>query len=103
MAQTMAKALWDSFTVHYGLLEKIVSDQERNFESKLIADLCKLMGTKKLRTSMYHPQMNGQCERFNSTLINMLGMLSQEHKSHWQGSIGATVPKILPWSSAPIS
>ena len=88
MAQTTAKALWDNFIIHYGLPEKILSDQGRNFESELIANLCKLMGTKKLRTSPYHQQVNGQCERFNSTLINMLGMLPPESKSDWKGSIG---------------
>ena len=55
IAQTMAKVLWDNFIIHYGLPEKILSDQGRNFESELIADLCKLTGTKKLRTSPYHP------------------------------------------------
>ena len=55
MAHTMDKALWDNFIIHYGLPEKIISDQGRNFESSLIANLCKLMGTKKLRTSWYHP------------------------------------------------
>ena len=42
---------------------------------ELIALLCKLMGIKIVRTSLYHPQTNGQCERFNSTLINMLHTL----------------------------
>ena len=55
-AQTMSKTLQDNFIVHYGLPEKFLLDQGRNFESKLIADLCKLMGTKKLRTSPYHPR-----------------------------------------------
>ena len=31
MAQTMAKALWDNFIVHYGLPEKILLEQGRNF------------------------------------------------------------------------
>ena len=91
MAQTMAKALWDSCIVHYGLPEKILLDQGRNFESKLIADLCKLTGTRKLRTSPCHPKTNDQCEKFNFTLINMLGMLPPEHMSDWKGSIGALV------------
>ena len=91
VAQTMAKVFLDNFIVQYGLPEKILLEQRRNFESKIIADLCKLMGTKKLRTSPYHPQMNGQCERFNSTLIDMLGMLPPEHKSNWKGSIGVLV------------
>ena len=42
--QTMAKVHLDNFIVHNGILEKILSDHGRNFESDLIADLCKLMG-----------------------------------------------------------
>ena len=71
--QMTAKTLWDKFIVHYGLPNKILMDQGWNFESQLVADLCELMGTWKIWTSPYHPQTNGQCERFNSTLINMLG------------------------------
>ena len=63
-AQTTTKTLWDKFIVHYGLPEKILPDQGRNFKSQVLADLCNLMGTQKLETSPYHPQTNGQCERF---------------------------------------
>ena len=87
----MAKVLWDNFIVNYGLLEKILSNQGRNFENELIPNLCRLTGSKKLRASLYHPQTNSQCKRFNSTFINMLGILPQEHKSDWKGSIGMLV------------
>ena len=49
------------------------------------------MGTHKLQTSPYHPETNGQCERFKSTLIGMLGTLSSEQKSNWKSSIWALV------------
>ena len=91
MALTTTKTLLDNFIIHYGLPEKILPDQGRNFESKLIADTCRLMGTKKLRTSPYHPQMNGQCERFNSTLSSILGTLPPKCKSDWRRSIGELV------------
>ena len=91
MAQTMAKTLWDKFIVHYGLPEKILTDQGRNFESQLVADLCELMGVQKIRTSPYRLQTNGQCERFNSTLINMLGTLPKEKKSEWKDHVGMLV------------
>ena len=86
-----AKTLWDKFIVHYGLPEKILMDQGCNFESQLVADLCKLMGTQKVQTSPYRPQTNGQCERFNSTLINMLGTLPKEKKLERKNHIGMLV------------
>ena len=56
-----------------------------------MADLCELMGVQKIWTSPYHLQTNGQCERFNSTLINMLGTLPKEKKSEWKDHIGTLV------------
>ena len=90
-AQATARTLWDKFIVHYGLPEKILLDQCCNFKSQLVADLCRLMGMQKIKTSPYHPKTNGQCERFNSTLINMLGMFPPENKSEWKNHIGMLV------------
>ena len=87
-AQATARILWDNFICHYGFPEKFISDQGRNFESDLIKELCKIAGVKKLHTTPYHPQGNGQCERFNSTLCNMLGTLSAEEKSDWKSYLG---------------
>ena len=91
MAATVAKTLWDKYFMYYGIPEKILSDQGRNFESSLIMELCKLTGIKKLRTTPYRPQTNGQCEKFNSTLINMIGTLPSEIKYNWQDHINMLV------------
>ena len=90
-AQMTAKTLWDKFIVHYGLPKKILTDQGQNFESQLVVDFCELMEVQKIWTSPYHLQTNGQCERFNSTLINMLGTLTKEKKSQWKNHIGTLV------------
>ena len=87
-AQATARILWDNFICHYGFPEKFISDQGRNFESDLIKELCKIAGVSKVHTTPYHPQGNGQCERFNSTLCNMLGTLSEEEKSDWKSHLG---------------
>ena len=55
-----------------------------------MADLCTLMWMQKIWTSLYHRQTNGQCKRFNSTLIGMLGMLPQR-KLEWKNHIGMLV------------
>ena len=89
--QTTAKTLWHKCIVHYGLPEKILWDQGQNFESQLVADLCTLMEMQKIWTSLYHLQTNSQCERFDSTLIGMLGMLPPEKKSECKNHIGMLV------------
>ena len=77
--------------MYYGIPEKILSDQVRKFESSLIAELCKLTGVKKLRTTPYRPQTNGQYKKFNSTLINMIGTLPSELKYNWQEHVNTLV------------
>ena len=80
-AKCMAQNLWDKFIVHYSLPEKILMDQGCNFESDLLKALCEIAQVKKIWTSGYHPQTNGQCKCFNTTLINMLGNLPEKPKS----------------------
>ena len=82
-AQVVAKTLWEHFFVHYGFPEKILSDQGHNFESQLISELCELTQIKKLRTTPCRPEGNGSYERFNRTLISMLGTLPEDFKSKW--------------------
>jgi len=90
-ARTTAKVLFENFFVHYGFPEKLHSDRGQNFLSKVIQRLCKIAGAKRARTTPYHPQGNGQCERFNQTLIKMLRTLESERKSDWKSAISALV------------
>ncbi|KAL6476237.1 hypothetical protein MHYP_G00147360 [Metynnis hypsauchen] len=89
-ARTVAKCLWDSFIVHYGFPEKLHSDQGPDFESKTIRELCELAGIHKVRTTPYHPRGN-PVERFNRTLLSMLGTLRTEDKTHWRDFVKTLV------------
>ena len=71
-APVVGNTFWEKFFVHYGFPEKILSDQGRNSKSNLIAELCKLVQIKKLRTTPYRLEGNGSCKRFNRTLIPMI-------------------------------
>ena len=77
--------------MHYGLPEKILSDQGCNFESRIMAELCEISKVKKLHTTYYRLQCNGQCDCFNVTLISMIGTLPIEAKSNWQEQLPALV------------
>ncbi|XP_030611439.1 uncharacterized protein LOC115798655 [Archocentrus centrarchus] len=81
-ATTVAKCLWEQFLVHYGFPERLHSDQGRDFESQTIKELCSLLGIHKVRTSPYHPRGN-PVERYNRTLLGMLGTLKDTEKRHW--------------------
>lgn len=76
-ASTVARVLWRNFFCRFGFPVKLHTDQGRNFESAIVKELCKCMGITKTHTTPYHPQGNGTTERFNRTLMNMLGTLER--------------------------
>ncbi len=66
-----------------GIPAEILTDQGTPFMSRLMADLCRLLKVKQLRTTVYHPQTDGLVERFNQTLKQMLRRVAAEDKRDW--------------------
>ena len=90
-AKTTAKILFDSFICHYGFPARFYSDKGRNFMSKTIKQLCLLADVEKSHTTPYYPIGNGQVERFNRTLLEMLGTLQPIQKADWKTYIPSLV------------
>lgn len=85
-AVTVAEKLVNEMFCRFSPPEQLHSDQGRQFESKLIGEVCKLLHIKKSRTTPYHPQCNGMVERFNRTLLDMLAT-TVNNQSDWDQCI----------------
>ena len=83
-AKTTAEAFHEHFITHYGIPTRIHSDQGATFESEIVKELCKITGMTKSRTTPYHPMGNPIPERFNRTLLDMLGTLEPSKKTDWK-------------------
>ena len=82
-ASTVANILLHKVFSRFGPPTVLHSDQGANFESNLMHELCDLMGIAKTRTSAYHPQCDGQVERQNRTLQDMLSKFVSNHADDW--------------------
>ncbi|KAJ8353404.1 hypothetical protein SKAU_G00209710 [Synaphobranchus kaupii] len=82
-AATTAERLVEEMFTRFGAPAELHSDQGRNFESQLMAEVCKRLGVTKTRTTPLHPQSDGLVERFNRTLATQLAILASQHQRDW--------------------
>ena len=82
-AKTAAQRLYQDFLLRYGIPAKLMSDQGGEFQNQIINELNDIIGITKARTTPYHPQSNGACERMNKTLLKMLRSLPENAKGQW--------------------
>ena len=64
-------------------MQRIHSDQGRQFEGKLYFEMCRFLQTEKTRTTPCHAMSDGMVERFNKTMVAMLSAYVNDHHTDW--------------------
>ena len=67
----------------HGVPESIVSDHDTKFTSTFWCEPHKLMGTKLLMSTAFHPQMDGATEQANSSIGKILRIIIQDDQKDW--------------------
>nr|XP_054757548.1 uncharacterized protein LOC129263671 [Lytechinus pictus] len=83
-AETVARAFVARWVAVFGAPTTITTDRGRQFESALFLSLTNLLGTKRIRTTAYHPAANGLVERFHRQLK---ASLKAHNKVRWTESL----------------
>ena len=88
-AETVARAFVNRWVSVFGAPDTITTDRGGQFESRLFAELAKLMGTTRVRTTSYHPAANGMVERFHRQLKSALK--AHNDPQHWSEQLPLTL------------
>ena len=82
-APQVAQLYFDTVFRHHGLSRVLVSDRDPRFTGKFWQSLFSLLGTRLSMSTAYHPQTDGQTERANRTLEDMLRAFVNIHHNDW--------------------
>jgi transposase InsO family protein len=82
-AQKYAELYIDRIVCLHGLPWTIVCDRGAQFVARFWEQLQESLGTKLIRSSAYHPQTDGQTERVNQILEDMLKACTIDCGKNW--------------------
>ena len=82
-AERFARTLVSELIGRFGCPLELHSDQGRNFESRMFKEVCDLLMNVRTRTTPYRPSANGQVERMNCTILQILRCFIQGQQEDW--------------------
>ncbi|WVZ96332.1 LOW QUALITY PROTEIN: hypothetical protein U9M48_041987 [Paspalum notatum var. saurae] len=85
--QDLAELFMARIICLHGVPKRILSDRGTQFTSRFWKKLHEAMGTKLDFSSAYHPQTDGQTERVNQILEDMLRACALSNKKSWDKSL----------------
>ena len=83
LAEGLAKLFRDNVWKLHGLPESIISDRGPQFAAGLMRELNRMLGIESKLSTAFHPQTDGQMERFNQELEQYLRMFIDHRQEQW--------------------
>ena len=90
-AKTIANIFAHQFVARWGPPKELHTDQGREFESKIFAELCNLTDVYKTRTTPFRPCSNGLVERYNRTIKDVISHFVSVDQRDWD--------QYVPWAT----
>ena len=90
-AQSVLTFIYEEIICRHGVPQIITSDRGSEFVNELIKALARVYKIHHIRTTAYHPQGNGQTERTNDTLKNILAKITPPKKGNWDHYLQSAV------------
>ena len=88
IAVDTARLFMDSVVRLQGVPRVIVSDRDTRFTSNFWKEICRLMGTSLAMSSGFHPQTDGQTERANRSIEEMMRAYVGRRQNDWDERLG---------------
>ena len=79
--------LWVKVFSWIGLPESIIGDRDSRLTASRMRELCKALGTRVISSTAYHPQTDGQSDKFHRALLSMLRAFVNKYHSNWESLI----------------
>jgi len=87
-ASTIERVLVKHVFLIWSQYFELLSDLGTEFENKIVSELCKLLGIRKIRSSGYRPQTSGSVENWHRTLHAMMAKMVSSHQRDWSECLG---------------
>jgi hypothetical protein len=88
-APELANLFFREIVRHHGLPASIISDRDPRFTSSFWSALWSRLGTQLAMSTAYHPQADGQTERANRTIEDMLRAYVSQRQDDWDHHLTA--------------
>ena len=97
-APAIAKLFFEHVVRLYGVPLVVLHDRDPRFTAAFWKELWKILGCKMVFSSAFHPQTDGQTERHNRTIEQVVQALGHEHGLNWLEAV-PTSGNDLEWRS----